>query len=65
MRDPRIDPKSGDVLRRWNQNFLVEGVTMGAVYTKPALSDRGWLSILFFREWANSAEVVKPAEVAA
>jgi hypothetical protein len=53
-----MNPKAGDVLRKWNQNFLVESFNQGAVYTKPSLSDRGWLGILFFLEWAADAEVL-------
>lgn len=58
MRDPRANPQTGDVLRKWNQKFLVESFNQGAVYTKPALSDRGWVGILAFQAWAADAEVV-------
>lgn len=58
-RDPRIDPKSGDVLRKWNQLFTVTYVTMGCVFTHPALTESGWLGILFFQRWAEDTEIVE------
>ncbi len=62
MRNPRVDPREGDVLNRWDRNFTVTRVTQGCVYTEPALSTNQWLGILFFREWAQRAAVVHVAE---
>ena len=59
MRDPRIDPVVGDILHRWEQNFLVTQVTQGCVFCKPSLSaHKDWVGIQFFREWAANSEVV-------
>ena len=58
-RNPRMEPCAGDVFHRWERNYLVTQNTMGAVFVQPSLSsDKAWIGILFFREWAQHAEVV-------
>ena len=59
-------PQAGDVLHKWNRNFLVTGVNQGCVYVQPSLSaHKAWVGVLFFREWAVGAEVVHVEEVCA
>ncbi len=60
MHDPKIDPVSGDVLRRWDQNYLIVNNQQGCVFSVPPLiSDpRKWVGIQVFREWAKHAEVM-------
>jgi hypothetical protein len=53
LRDPRIDPMPGDVLRKWGHNYTIVTSAMGWVTTV----DMG-LGILFFRQWAADAEVI-------
>ena len=58
-RDPRSAPRTGDVIRKWEQNFLINDVVMGCVYTSPPLTaHRDWVGIQYFKEWAKTAEVV-------
>lgn len=59
IRNPKMNPMAGDVLHKWDCNFLVTRVEQGCVYTEPSLSaHKAWIGILFFREWAYGAEVV-------
>ena len=58
IHDPRMEPKAGDILRKWERNFLVTRHDQGCVYTEPPISHKGWVGLLFFREWASSANVV-------
>ncbi len=59
IRDPRMEPKAGDVLHKWDSNFLVTRHDQGCVYMEPSLSaHKGWVGLLFFREWASGADVV-------
>lgn len=58
-RDPKMDPQPGDVFHKWDQNFLVDRVTQGCIFSKPSLSaHKNWVGVLYFRAWAASAEVV-------
>ena len=60
-RDPRMNPEAGDVLHKWDRDFFVARVTMGCVFVEPSLSaHKAWIGVLFFREWAATAEVVHP-----
>lgn len=59
IRDPRINPIPGDVLHKWDRNFLVTRHEMGCVFTEPSLSaHQKWTGLLFYREWAAHSEVV-------
>lgn len=61
-RDPRLDPKPGDILKRWGIHLVLEN-QQGCVFTQPSLSaHKEWVGILFFREWATNAEVIHRAE---
>jgi len=55
MRDPRVDPQPGDVLRKWGQNFTVSNNQMGLVTLVLPYWRQG---ILFFQRWAADAEVM-------
>jgi hypothetical protein len=62
-RDPRVDPRPGDVLRKWDQNFTVARVTQGLVQLVFPEWQQG---IQFYRAWAKDADVMvieKSAEV--
>ncbi len=62
MRDPRIDPRPGDVVRKWNQMFRIDRVSQGCVFVKPPLlAHRNWVGILYWLSWASeSCEVMEP-----
>lgn len=62
MRDPKTDPRPGDILRKWDQDVRVTKVIGVCVYTDKMLTDRSWMGISFFREWAADADVVHIAE---
>lgn len=63
MRDPRVDPRPGDVLRKWEQNCEVLRVAQGCVFTRPSLSaHKDWVGIQYFEAWALSAEVMHTAD---
>ncbi len=63
MRDPKMDPRAGDVLHKWDKNFLVVRNEQGCVYVNPSLSaHKDWVGLLFFREWAVNASVVHVQE---
>lgn len=48
-----MDPRVGDVLRKWNQTYTIDRVTQGLV--RIGEWEQG---ILFFHRWAADAEVV-------
>ena len=59
MRDARMVPLAGDVLKRWGQCVLITRVEQGCVFSQPSLSaHKDWVGILFYREWAKGADVV-------
>ena len=45
---------------KWDSNFPGYAPRSGGcVYTEPSLSaHKGWVGLLFFREWASGADVV-------
>ena len=55
--DPRMNPQEGDTLRRWNTHFRVTRVSQGCVFTEPRISEKGWVGILYFREFFAGTEV--------
>lgn len=59
MRDPRIDPQPGDVLRKWDRNYTVDRVTQGLVRLIFPEWEQG---ILFFQRWAVDSEVMHRAD---
>lgn len=62
-RNPRMEPAAGDCFRRWEQSVEVTRVTQGMVFTLPSLSaHRDWVGILYFREWADGAELLNQCE---
>lgn len=66
MRDPKMNPHAGDVLHKWDRSFLVTSVTQGCIFVAPSLSaHKAWVGILFYREWAATAEVTHVSEAVA
>jgi len=69
-RDPRIDPRPGDVLRRPRQQRMVLVRYFGGVNyalvpgTKPnyGLPHFKWSDLASWRKWAKTAEVVHVAD---
>ena len=61
-RDPKMNPIQGDILKKWDQCFLVNRCDQGMVFVMPSLSaHRDWIGLLFFREFAATADVVYQA----
>lgn len=65
-RDPRTDPRPGDVLRTSRDERIVNAVTKTyvEVHTKRIYQGANWLypSLGQFRKWAKNAEVIHRAE---
>ena len=58
-RDPLIDPRPMDALKRWNTTHLVLRVEQGCVFTQPSLAaHREWVGIQYYREWAKDAAIL-------
>jgi hypothetical protein len=58
QRNPKMDPRKGDIFTKGGDAFLVTNHTQGCVYVHPSLSaHREWIGLLFFREWAAGAEI--------
>ncbi len=58
QRDPRIDPRTGDILRKWNRDFTVVSNSQGLVTSLWDQIIGQPQGILHFREFAKNAEVV-------
>lgn len=66
-RDPRVNPKAGDVLRRGKETRVVERVDMGKARTKCTVVSRpypwsGYPNTDQWRRWAKDAEVIHAAD---
>lgn len=69
-RDPRLQPRAGDILRtpeiiRMVQGTTIQNVTLNAVIRLaevPHNPNRDWISVPMWKRWARHAEVIHRAE---
>lgn len=66
-RDPRLDPRAGDVLmnrgvRREAQRVSESGESVRSFFLSPRWRHTEWAPITTWRKWAKNAEVLYRAE---
>jgi hypothetical protein len=59
-RDPKLNPRAGDVLRKGNQTRMVVGMDNWLVVFTNNQGNKRWTGI--WQKWARTAEVVRAEE---